>query len=166
MDDDDIWEDFFEDSFESLNNRIEKLFSSGYRACGPDVKTYGYTAFSGPDGKMHIREFGNAVGNSDRLRSIGSPATSEPFTDVTLENGKVSVIVELPGAAKEDIVLKSGKNAVSVSVDNGYRRFDKTLALPCDVNVDSVRAEYNNGILEVTFDSLESGDAMRTIDIL
>ncbi|MFA6804294.1 MAG: Hsp20 family protein, partial [Candidatus Methanomethylophilaceae archaeon] len=31
------------------------------------------------------------------------------------------------------------------------RKFRKTLALPCDVDPDTAKAEYNNGILEVTF---------------
>ena len=41
---------------------------------------------------------------------------------------------------------------LSIKVDTPGKQFTKDLALPCKVDVDSARAEYNNGLLEVTMD--------------
>ena len=54
---DDIWNDLF-GGFDSLNRRIEDMFSR-MDMSGPDVKTYGYTMWQGPDGVRHVKEFGN-----------------------------------------------------------------------------------------------------------
>lgn len=138
--DKDIWDEFFG----SFNRRFDKFFSDfGF---GDDVKTYGYTMYQGPDGVPHVREFGNAVGEYSPA-ALGGPR--DPLTDVTLVGDEISIVIELPGVEKKDIVLKGGKNFISISVDTEKKKFAKTLALPCDAEVDSATAEYNNGILEI-----------------
>lgn len=137
----DIWEEFFK----NFDRRFNSLFS-GMMMPGEDVKTYGYTMYQGPDGVPHVREFGNAVGEYSP-RTLGT--AREPFTDVTRVGDEISVVVELPGVNKEDIVLEGGRNFISVSVDTEGKKFSKTVALPCDAETDSAQAEYNNGILEI-----------------
>jgi HSP20 family protein len=78
---------------------------------------------------------------------------SEPFTDVVKDGNDVIVTVELPGAKKEDIVLEGTDKALSIKVDTEYKKYSKTVALPCEVSQDSAKAEYNNGILEVRLES-------------
>ena len=77
---DDIWNDLF-GGFESLNRRIEDMFSQ-MDMTGPDVKTYGYTMYQGPDGVRHVKEFGNS---GSRLNALSSGDAREFFTDVTEE---------------------------------------------------------------------------------
>lgn len=144
MSTDDIWNDLF-GGFDSLNRRIEEMFSS-MNMNGPDVKTYGYTMWQGPDGVKHVKEFGNS---GSRMNAI-APSGKEPFTDVTEEPDVVRAVAEIPGVNKEDIGLSCTRNVLSIRVATPGREFEKDLALPCDVDVDSARAEYNNGLLEVT----------------
>ena len=91
----DIWNDLF-GGFESMNRRIEDLFSS-MDMNGPDVKTYGYTMWQGPDGVKHVKEFGNS---GSRMNAIG-PSGKEPFTDVSEEKNVVRVVAEIPGVQKQ-----------------------------------------------------------------
>ncbi|MGN0097906.1 MAG: Hsp20/alpha crystallin family protein, partial [Candidatus Methanomethylophilaceae archaeon] len=72
------------------------------------------------------------------------------FTDVTQEGDLVRAVAEIPGISKKDISLECTGNVLSISVDTPGKQFTKDLALPCKVDVDSAKAEYNNGLLEVT----------------
>ncbi len=166
--DTDIWSDFFDDSifgdsFESLSKNIEKMFSRMDNINGPEFKTYGYTIYQGPDGVPHFQEFGNCSGEESPARLLTE--VTEPLTDVTLENGLVRAIAEIPGVSKEDILLESTKNSLSLTVNTLNKKFAKTLALPCDVNPDSAKAVYNNGILEVTMDAVEKKPQKKRITI-
>ena len=155
----DIWNDLF-GGFESMNRRIEDLFSS-MDMNGPDVKTYGYTMWQGPDGVKHVKEFGNS---GSRMNAIG-PSGKEPFTDVSEEKNVVRVVAEIPGVQKQDIDLSCNGNVLGIKVDTPGRKFEKDLALPCDVDVDSAHAEYNNGLLEVTLNKLSPSVEGKKIDI-
>ncbi|NLL94292.1 MAG: Hsp20/alpha crystallin family protein [Thermoplasmatales archaeon] len=154
--DKDVWEEFFR----NFNRRFDSFFS-GFTPAG-NVKTYGYTMYQGPDGVPHVREFGNAVGEYSP-RTLG--VAREPLTDVTRVGDDISVVVELPGVEKEDIVLEGGKNFISVSVDTEGKKFSKTVALPCDAEADSAEAEYNNGILEIRVKAADPGPERKRIDI-
>lgn len=157
---DDIWNDLF-GGFESLNRRIEDMFSQ-MDMTGPDVKTYGYTMYQGPDGVRHVREFGNS---GSRFAALTEGGSREPFTDVTEEDSVVRAVAEIPGVAKEDISLKCTRNSLTISVETPGRSFRKDLALPCEVDTGSARATYNNGLLEVTLDKVSQADAGTSIAI-
>jgi len=161
MDTDDIWNSLFGGSFESMTKRMEKMFSDLESLQGANVKTYGYTMFVDPDGNRHVKEFGNSTGD----RSASMDMIGGPLTDVCLEGGVVRAVVEIPGVSKEDIVLEGTKSTLSVSVDTAGRKFAETLALPCEVDPDSAKAEYNNGILEVTLTPVASSDSKKRISI-
>ena len=161
MDTDDIWNDLFGGSFESTIRRMEKMFSDLENMTGENVRTYGYTMYLDSDGNRHVKEFGNSA--ADRETPYGM--IGGPLADVTLEDGTVRAVMEIPGISKEDIVLEGTKNTLSVSVDTGLKTFTKTLALPCDVDPDSAVAEYNNGILEVTLTPMAPADPKKRIDI-
>ena len=160
MSSDDIWNDFF-GSFESLNRRIEDMFSS-FDTSGSDVKTYGYTMYQGPDGVRHVKEFGNMDGAFERPQIASA---REPFTDVCVEDGKVKVVAEIPGVEKKDINLDCTGNALSIKVE-GSKRFFKDLALPCEVDPSSAKAVYNNGLLEVTLESVTAKPAGTRIEVM
>ena len=161
MSSDDIWNDFF-GSFESLNRRIEDMFAD-FDMNGPDVKTYGYTMYQGPDGVRHVKEFGNTDGSFGRPQIA---SVREPFTDVSMEDGKVKVVAEIPGVEKKDINLECTGNNLSIKVESGDKRFFKELALPCEADPKSAKAVYNNGLLEVTLDSVTAKPVGTRIDVM
>lgn len=141
-----------------FNKRIEDLFSM-MDMSGPDVKTYGYTMWQGPDGVPHVQEYGNSG------YRMGLPEAREPFTDVSEEDAVVRAVAEIPGVNKEDIELSCTRSALTIKATTPGREFEKTLALPCDVDTDSAKAEYNNGLLEVTLDKISSSEEGKRISI-
>ena len=75
----------------------------------------------GPDGKPHVREFGNvkSLRNSrgsrsirgtsmdidDASKSLQVTAEREPLADVNSTDNEVKVVLEMPGIKKEDIKI-------------------------------------------------------------
>jgi len=159
----DPWEDLF-GGFSKMNERFEKMLKELMNGNMPNVKTYGYTMYRGPDGVPHVREFG--TGLNEPAPAPLPEGVREPLTDVTVEGDTVRVVVELPGVSKEDIELETTEESMCVRVDTDKRRFQKTVALTTAVDPESAKAEYNNGILEVTLRTKNKGVKSKRIDIL
>jgi HSP20 family protein len=135
------------------------------REIGPLV--YGYSMTIGPDGRPHIREFGN-VKSSGQLGPTGiggrtaksSPqqisAEREPLVDVDTTDKEVKVVLELPGVKKEDIRLSAYDEAVDVTANNPQRKYHKIIDLPKEANPQTAKSTYQNGILEITFSKKEN----------
>ena len=151
----DIWDEIFGD-LGGLNRRFEKMMESFGDARG----VYGYTMYTGPDGVPHVHEFGTGA-----RASVPADGVREPLTDVSVDGNVVRITVELPGVTKEDIQLEGTETSVTVSVDTESRKFRKAVPLPTKVDPDSAKAEYNNGILEITMDSKNKTPESKKIKI-
>lgn len=112
---------------------------------GPYV--YGWSLRVGPDGKPHFEEFGNVPGVHGAPRPVAG--VREPLVDVVEGDKTVSVTAEVPGVSKEDIDLEITDSTVIISVDRDDRKYYKEVELPCEVNADSAKASYRNGILDI-----------------
>jgi HSP20 family protein len=100
----------------------------------------------------------------------GSPSTMsvwQPSVDVRETGDGLVVSAELPGIRKEDVTVtvengvltisgektqefQEGKEADSYHlVERVYGRFERSFALPRSVEQDSVKARFENGVLEI-----------------
>ena len=130
------------------------------REVGPIV--YGYSMTIGPDGKPHVREFGNikSARNTD-LKKIGGKldqssqisSEREPLVDVNTTDKEIKVVVEMPGIKKGDIKINVYDSRVEVTTSkDAERKYYKNIELPEQAEIETARSSYNNGILEITFD--------------
>ena len=94
-----------------------------------------------------------------------------PSLDVYEEKDAVVVKAELPGMKKEDVEVNlAGENLTikgekkedkEVKEDDYYRRersygsFLRTVALPCEVKSDEIKASFKDGVLEVRMPKTE-----------
>ncbi len=149
-----------------MNDRLDRMFKDflGTDESTPGAKVWGYTMYRGPDGVPHVREFGTGMGED--VLPEKKEGVREPFADVTHEGDELRIVVELPGVSKEDIDLHTTVRSMTVSVDTESRKYHKVLKLPAEVDADSARAEYNNGILEVLLKTANPEPAPRKINIL
>lgn len=127
---------------------------STVREIGPIV--YGYSMKVGPDGRPVIREFGN-VKPAQRPGLRGIPEAKlevvgkrEPLVDIMEEADAIKIIAELPGVEKSDIKLNCDSRSLTISVDTPERKYYKDLELPAEVDPNSSKASYKNGVLEVS----------------
>ena len=173
------WFDDFERSFEEMFRGMElpkdlirqrKIPGGGtLKEMGPFV--YGYSFSQGPDGKPVIREFGN-VKPSIRGGPFGMSKPSldvkedrEPLVDTIVQSDNVKVVAELPGVEKSDIALEcDGRNLV-LKVDTDKHRYYKSLELPVEVDPDTSKASYKNGVLELILRRRSPGNKAKQIQI-
>jgi len=152
-----------EEAFKELQERTpedlvrEKRLPDGskVREFGPFV--YGYSMTIGPDGKPVIREFGNIKPELEEgmKPSIELRDKREPIVDIFETDREIKAIVELPGVEKNDIKVFATEKKLTISVDRAERKYYKELDLPQEVDYNSAKTNYNNGVLEVVLKKKE-----------
>lgn len=148
---------FFDEEFDRLFKRlsrsfmdIEELFEeaekSGGTTFGPFY--YGYSMTVGPDGRPHIREYGNV-----RPGLLPTADTREPLIDTIVDEKEkvLKLVAEMPGVEKKDIKVVVEGNIVNVDAEHGDKKYHTRIPIKHKVDSDSVKATYTNGILEVQF---------------
>jgi HSP20 family protein len=160
--DEDDEEGFFQDpfgfgfrtGFQDLDQMIDSLVKSA-ESLGNNSVYYGYQANIGPDGKPHVREFGNLKPTRRGTFELGS---REPFVDV-VENDKeqtLKVVAEMPGVQKENIELQATEDSLTIKAKNHERNYETSVPLERAVLPDSAKASYRNGVLEVVLKTKEA----------
>jgi HSP20 family protein len=147
----------FEENLRDIENKVPKDLIREYvtedgakvREIGPLV--YGSTTTIGPDGKPLVREFGNV---RPRMRAGSSPnilSERQPLSEVSSTDKEVVVTVELPGVSKEQIKIDASDSQVDVRTEDLKRKYHEVIDLPAEVDTDSVKSTFTNGLLEITF---------------
>jgi len=119
---------------------------------------------------MRRRPFPSLFGR-DRWLPSRPLSVRIPSLDVYEEKDSVVVKAELPGLKKEDVEVNlAGENLTikgekkedkEVKEDDYYRRersygsFLRTIALPCEVKSDEIKASFKDGVLEVRMPKTE-----------
>ena len=155
-----VFNDISKTAPKELIKEYETSDGSKVREVGPIV--YGYSMTIGPDGKPHVREFGNVKasgsGSAKNIRQyVGAKpqisAEREPLSDLTTTDKEVKVVLEIPGIKKEDIKINAYDEKVEIkTAENAQRKYHKIIDLPKQADIETARSTYNNEILEVTFD--------------
>jgi len=150
-------DDFMDDDFmgfgeefrrirEQMDRMMRDVMSHDHPGDEPGKSyVYGFRMHTGPDGKPLVEEFGNVP--KPGVHEI--PGGREPLVDVIAGKEEITVIAELPGVDKKDIDLKADERGLQILVDNPGRRYHKELKMPSEVDPDTIKASYKNGILEV-----------------
>jgi len=82
-----------------------------------------------------------------------------------VQSDNVKVVAELPGVEKSDIALEcDGRNLV-LKVDTDKHRYYKSLELPVEVDPDTSKASYKNGVLELILRRKSPGNKAKQIQI-
>lgn len=116
---------------------------------------FGVSMKINPDGKAEIDNFGDIKPKEGRFNTEGG---KEPLIDVVTEKEEVVVTAELPGIEKKDLELKTKEGKVTLSVDSGDARFFKEVEVGSDIDEDSAKANFKNGVLEVRIKRKASGE--------
>ncbi len=153
--DDDFWSplDFdFKLGFGDIDDLIKNMFKAANsiepQRPGSGAVYYGYSVTVGPEGKPHVREFGNVKPTNRGTFQVGS---REPFVDTVIDekSNELKVVAEMPGVQREDIHLEALENSLTIRAEHGDRKYDTTVPLNHPVDTSTASAIYNNGVLEV-----------------
>lgn len=104
-----------------------------------------------------------------------------PAVEVRQQNGQLEVCAELPGLNPEDVKVEVTNDALVIHGERKYEQekqeggayrserrygeFYREIALPEGVNTEQARAQFRNGVLEVTLPMPEQASRRRQIPI-
>lgn len=135
-----------DEEFRRLEREFMRGISRDSGENGPYI--YGVKVTVGPDGTPKIEEFGNIK------KMEGRPIVSdqiEPLVDVLEKGDDLKVVAEVPGISKEDVKLKIvGQKLILYTNDSAPKRYYAEVELPSEVDENSAKASYKNGIVEIT----------------
>ena len=132
-------------SFFDTDDIFEEFKTKGATA-GPFY--YGYTMTVGPDGKPVVKEYGNV-----KPGILPASNSREPIVDTIVDEKEnlVKLVAEMPGVEKTDVKVLVQGNAVNISAEHGEKKYQTSVPISHEVDKDSAKASYKNGILELVF---------------
>jgi HSP20 family protein len=136
--------DMFKDFDEIFNEMLQELEAGSIPQGGPFF--YGFSLNQRPGEEPEVREFGNIHPGRDAVE-IGE---RKPLIDVFDSDDTIQVVAEMPGIEKSDVELSVDGRNLEIHAARGDRRYNETVELPTDVDENSAKATYKNGVLEVT----------------
>jgi HSP20 family protein len=127
-------------------------------------------------------EYGLIPARWSRLFGEGEPGRSgfAPSLDISEDEQRYVVTVELPGTKREDITIelkdqiltirgekrneREEKKEQSRWIERSYGSFSRSFTLPANAAADRVKADFNNGVLTVEIPKAEEAKP-KTISI-
>ena len=74
--------------------------------------------------------------------------------------------IDMPGVQKKDIEINVEPNSISVRAENGgSRKYNYSRKFRPSVDVDSAKATFKNGVLDITLQKIESKPSGKSIKI-
>ncbi|MDG6910028.1 MAG: Hsp20/alpha crystallin family protein [Nitrososphaerota archaeon] len=138
--------DELDDYFESFQKDIEEAVKNsilGAERSKPFIAGFSFNL--GPEGKPSVQVFGNSPIAGDGARA---PINEQVVDEKT---GTLRLLLEMPGVEKDDISVETTEDSAVITAENEGRRYRAELDLKAPVRADSGKAEYKNGILEISF---------------
>jgi len=158
-----------EDAFMDINDQAPKDLMEDYEILR-DVGVrefssfvYGYSMTIEYNNKPRIRKIRNeGVGNGGGKRQGVhkynrqhiTTSERESLAEVNIYDKEVKVVLEMPGASKDNIEIQAYKNSVEILSDHPQRRY-QVIKIPQVADIKTIRATYKNGILEIVFNKKE-----------
>ncbi len=139
----------FSDAEDMLNRMFKTVTETGTTGSLTQPYFYGYQITVGPDGKPHIREFGNVRPSQKGL--IEQSVIRQPLVDTSVNEKENTLIItaEMPGITKEDVKVTMEEGLVIIHAEKGNKKYHTELPVDNELDADSTKASYINGVLEL-----------------
>jgi HSP20 family protein len=133
--------------FEGFQKEVEDALKNSIFGAEHMAKPFiaGFSFNLGPEGKPSVQLFGNDPVRGDGFRS---PIIEQVVDE---KNGKLRLLLEMPGVEKEDIKVEATEESAVVTAEREDRKYRAELGLKTPVRPESGKAEYKNGMLEISF---------------
>ena len=161
----------FDKMFQRLSGRfftpddvIETPGNGQVQTFGPYY--YGYQMTVGPDGKPQVREWGNV--RPDTSNAIAESGTRQPAVDEIFDEKArtLKLVAEMPGIEKSDIKVSVADGTIDLSAEHDDRKYHCNVPLKYQIDENSAKASYANGILQVQFKVPEEKPKGKTIPVV
>jgi len=104
-----------------------------------------------------------------------------PKIDLSENDLKIMIYVELPGVLKEDVKISLQDNILTIKgekkddtegeklnfyrVERNYGTFSRSIEIPVDVDMEKISAKFDNGVLRIELVKTEKSVKEKTIEI-
>ena len=105
-----------------------------------------------------------------------------PKIDLSENDSKIMIYVELPGVLKENVKLSMQDNILTIKgekkndtenekldfykIERLYGTFSRSIEVPVDVNMEKISAKFENGVLRIELTKIAQEIKEKTIEIL
>lgn len=149
------------DEIDRIFNRMSG-FGSLLEGLGQPMGTpiyYGRVLTVGPDGRPHVQEYGNC--------QTCKPDHHEPLVDTIVDDkaGLLKLVAELPGVEKDEIDVGVQDGQIEISAQHGEKQYRTTVPVGDNIDRDSAKATYKNGVLEVSFKTLQPKPSGKRLEV-
>lgn len=150
---------------DEMFERLSRAMGMSMDNFGQHPFVYGFSVTQRAGEEPEIREFGN-IPMFEQMETGEKRYLDirKPLIDVLEIEETVHVIAEMPGIEKENIQLNATDLILDIETLDGNPKYSERVELPVKVDPQSAKATYKNGVLEVTFNRLESS-SRTSIDI-
>ncbi len=135
---------YFDEFEKTIEDVLRSTLNTGLQNFSKPLVA-GFAMGVGPEGKPSIQFFGDRVEGKVGYRT----PIHEQVVDE--KDGKLRLIVELPGVEKEGIEVSAVEDKVNLKVGDDGRKYMADIALKREVDPDSSKAAFRNGLLEIIF---------------
>ncbi|MBI3246642.1 MAG: Hsp20/alpha crystallin family protein [Deltaproteobacteria bacterium] len=127
--------------------------------------------------EMFDRLSGRFFGHREEDRSLWGGELWSPAIESRTENGNLIVKADLPGVDPKDISISISGNRLTVEGERKreekkeeknyvyreveYGKFSRTITLPEGMDGDKVKANYKNGVLEITMPAPQPAESKK-----
>ena len=99
------------------------------------------------------------------------PIVSKPKHEGTMSyedrDKDIVFTIDMPGVAKKDIDINIEPNAISVKAENGgKRKYNYSRKFKPTIDVDSAKATFKNGVLDITVTKVDATPKGKSIKIV
>jgi HSP20 family protein len=137
------------DELDKYVEEVEKQVEEAIRDSLDRVQSHpfvsGFSFKLGPEGKPSFQLFGDKLFNEGEFRT--------PMSEQILDEKErtLKLVVDMPGVEKSDIKLDATVDSAVIVAERGSRKYKADVPLKADVQPGSGRAEFKNGVLEISF---------------
>ena len=134
---------YFEDFERDIEEAVKNSIFGPNKSSKPFVAGFSFNL--GPEGKPSLQIFGDNPVHRDGFRA--------PINEQVIDskNGVLRILLEMPGVEKEDIRVDATEETAVITAEREERKYRAELSLKATVRPDSGKAEYKNGMLEISF---------------
>ena len=150
---------YFEELEKDIQDAVRRGMAGPRKTFGPFMA--GFSFDMGPEGKPAIQFFGNSPSLADGYRS---PLIEQVVDD---KSGTLRLVLDMPGVEKGDIDLSVAEDKAVIKAERGARKYRAEVGLKAEVEPESGKAEYRNGVLEISFSLRDkTNKGYRRVDIV
>ncbi len=149
--------------FDDFSREIEEAVRNSMSEVRSQTRPFmaGFALKFGPEGKPSVQFFGDSPVGSDGYRS--------PLHEQIVDEAKQSLklVLDMPGVEKTDIKVDATEENGVITAERESRKYKANIAFKQPVVPESGKAEYKNGVLEISFSLKDKANkGLKRVDIV